>query len=75
VAGEANRKIFFTERSLDVSQGYRIFLGAPNLLDINIKMGEEAGGITLFSKRMLSLFHRDRVIEGATNTYVLIAES
>ena len=74
LSGEANRKIFFANRSLDV-QGYQIFMGgAPNLHDIDVNK-HESGVVTEFTKRVSSLLHRDRVIEGATNTYCFIAEN
>lgn len=65
MAGEANRKIFFNDRNLDISEGYRLFLGGiPDLQDINVNTGDESLAATDFVKRVSGLLHKDRIIEG-----------
>ena len=75
VAGEANRKIFFNDRNLDI-EGFQIFLGgAPNLQEINVSMDDESQVGTTFAKRVLDLLHRDRVIEGASASLLMFSLS
>ena len=70
MAGEENRKIFFSDRNLDLSEGYRILLGGvPDVKDINIKTGD----ISDFIKRLLLLFRKERIDEGAPIVYVSIS--
>ena len=63
VAGEANRKIFFGDRNLGFSEGYRIFTGGiPNLEDVK---DDHHFDKSESIKRLLSLFRRERINEGA----------
>ena len=63
MAGEANRKVFFGDRNLDLSEGYRIFLGGiPKIEDV--KDGHQSDTSDLI-KRLLALFRKERINEGA----------
>ena len=70
MAGEENRKIFFNDRSLGLSEGYSIFLGGiPRLEDIKYKTDD----VSVFIKRLLLLFRRERINEGAPTVYAPIS--
>jgi hypothetical protein len=61
---EEGRKIFFNEKNFNMEEGYRILGGPiPNPRDINIKTVE--GGAAPFVKHVLSLFRKDRMMDGA----------
>ncbi|THH10817.1 hypothetical protein EW146_g8249, partial [Bondarzewia mesenterica] len=61
VRGEEARKAFFSERSLDFTEGYRILRGgAPELEDLDIR-SENRGDMTWFSKHALQLLTKDRL--------------
>ncbi|KAF8802731.1 cytochrome P450 [Phlegmacium glaucopus] len=63
VAGEANRKIFFNDWSLDVGEGYLYLLGGiPNLEDIDVTMDGPRDAAE-FIKRLLLLLQKERVSE------------
>jgi hypothetical protein len=63
MAGEANRKIFFNDRNLAFSEAYQTLLGGqPNLEDINHNLDTE---VSAFIKRLLLLFRKERINEGA----------
>lgn len=67
VAGEANRKIFFNDWSLGLSEGYLHLLGGiPNLEDIDVIMDGPRDSAE-FIKRLLLLLQKERVNEGGTN--------
>jgi len=65
LTGEQARKLFYTNNSLDISEGYRILQGgAPRIEDINI--GEDfelkrQEGV----KRIHGLFRKERVAESS----------
>jgi sterol 14-demethylase len=60
VAGEANRKIFFNDRSLGLIEGYRILVGGiPSIKHINRDTGE----ISELIKRLALLLRRERINE------------
>ena len=66
MAGEENRKVFFGDRNLGLSEGYQIFLGGiPRLEDINIKHVSDTSDLI---KRLILLFRKERIDEGATNS-------
>jgi hypothetical protein len=68
MAGEANRKIFFGDRDLSLNDGYQIFLaGIPKLKDIN---HDHYTDVSEFIKRLLLLFRKERINEGALTVYV-----
>ena len=68
MAGEANRKIFFGDKNLGLSEGYQILLGgAPKLKDIKKK---DPTDLSESNKRLLLLFRRERINEGAPTVYV-----
>lgn len=65
MAGETNRKIFFNNRSLDISEGYRILSGGiPRLEDVELD-GAEARDMPEGMKTLLLLLRKERVNEGA----------
>ena len=70
MAGEANRKVFFGDRNLVLSEGYRILLGGiPKLKDIdNVHYSEP----TERMKRLLLLFRKERINEGALTVYYIL---
>ena len=68
MSGEANRKIFFGDRNLGLSEGYQILLGGvPKVEDIhpNFDTPEKSEQI----KRLLLLFRKERINEGALTVY------
>ena len=68
MAGEANRKIFFGDRNLGLSEGYRILFGAaPKLKDIVL---DKHADISELNKQLLLLFRRERIDGGAPKVYV-----
>jgi hypothetical protein len=68
MAGEANRRIFFGNRNLGLSEGYRILFGAtPKLKDIDLDKYEDTSELV---KRLLLLLRRERIDEGAPKVYV-----
>lgn len=74
MAGEANRRIFFNDRNLDLNAGARIFLGAiPRLRDIAVDT-DEPRGVSEFIKQLSLLLDKERIDEGAPMLrYVFIA--
>lgn len=75
MAGEANRKIFFTNGSFDVAEGYRIFSGGiPSIEDIQVD-DKEVKDIPEVLKRLLLLLRKERVAEGALKLYVYVPTS
>jgi sterol 14-demethylase len=61
LTGEQSRKVFFNDNSLDMSEGYRILMGAaPSLNDIDISTDFETKRQEKI-KRLLTLFRKDRV--------------
>ena len=65
MSGEANRKIFYNDRNLDLS-GYKILLGGvPNLQDIATYTEAPPQDVDAGLKRLASLFRKERVEEGA----------
>jgi hypothetical protein len=74
MSGEANRKIFFNDGSLDPFEGYRLFFGGvPTLKDINVNPDAPHHG-TAFFKRLILLQRKERVSEGAPSFYIFISE-
>lgn len=69
MAGEENRKIFFNDRNLGLSEGYHILAGIPKLQDID----HNADGVPELLKRLLLLFRKERISEGAPTVYVFIS--
>ena len=68
MAGEENRKVFFGDRNLDLSEGYRILLGGvPKLEDIKHTHHADTSD---FIKRLLLLFRKERINEGAPTVCV-----
>ena len=68
MTGEANRKIFFGDRNLALSEGYRILLGGiPRLEDIDNDHHSDAPERI---KRLLLLLRKERINEGALTVYV-----
>ena len=64
MAGEANRKVFFNDRNLDLS-GYRILLGGlPRLEDINMDSSLK-DQVPEHVKRILLLSRTERLADGA----------
>lgn len=54
--------MFFNNSSLDVSEGYKIFLGgAPRIEDINVSVENAEGD---FFKRLHFVLQKDRIREG-----------
>jgi hypothetical protein len=67
MSGEANRKFFFGDRNLAFSEGYKILLGGiPRLEDIQHDPESEKSD---FIKRLLLLFRKERINEGALTVY------
>jgi len=63
IKGEAARKAFFDDRSLDFIEGYRILMGgAPRLKDIDAPT-ELKEDVSWFNKQLFHLFHKDRLTE------------
>jgi hypothetical protein len=70
MAGEANRKIFFSDRNLGLSEGYTILFGAaPKLEDLDLDPDHHTD-ISEFIKRLLLLFRRERIDGGEPKYYV-----
>jgi hypothetical protein len=68
LAGEANRKVFFGDRNLSLTEGYLILFGAvPKLEDINVDHNSD---LPEFMKRLLLLFRKERINEGAPTVYI-----
>ena len=68
MAGEANRKIFFTDHNLGLSEGYKLFLsGIPKLEDVNPNHNSDTSDL---KKRLLLLFRKERINEGAVTVDV-----
>ena len=68
MAGEANRKIFFGDRNLGLSEGYQILYGAtPQLKDIDLDKSTDNSD---FIKQLLLLFRRERIDQGAPTAYI-----
>ena len=68
MAGEANRKIFFSDRNLGLAEGYQIlFGGVPKLKDIDL---DHHTDIPELNKRLLLLLRRERIDGGAPKVYV-----
>ena len=73
MSGEENRKIFFNDRGLDITQGYDILrAGGPDLKYIN---GSGVNGPADFIKRLLLLLRKERVNEGLSTFCIFIAQS
>ena len=67
MSGEENRKIFFNDRNLSLDEGYKILLGGiPNLQDIK---SDYSVDIPEYNKRLLLLFRKERINEGAPTVY------
>ena len=70
MAGEANRKIFFNDRSLGLSEGYRILSGAaPRIEYINRDTDESSES----KKRLALLLRRERIDEGTNQPMYSLA--
>ena len=68
MAGEENRKVFFGDRNLGLSEGYQILFGdIPKLEDIKIEYVSDTPALT---KRLILLFRKERIDEGTTTAYV-----
>ena len=68
MAGEENRKVFFSDRNLGLSEGYQILFGdIPRIEDIKI---EYVSDTSASIKRLILLFRKERIDEGATTVYV-----
>ena len=75
MSGEANRKIFFNDRDLNLAQGFQILRGgAPDLEDIDIN-GHGVNGPADFIKRLLLLLRKERVNEGLSTFCIRIAQT
>ena len=75
MSGEENRKIFFSDRGLDLTQGFQILRGgAPDLNDININ-GSGFKDPVDFIKRLLLLLRKERVNEGLSTFCIFIAQT
>jgi hypothetical protein len=71
LSGEENRKIFLNDRNLDLAEGYRILSGGiPKISDIKHK---EDSDVSDFIKRLVLLFRKERINEGAATVYVSIS--
>ena len=72
MAGEENRKIFFNDRSLDLGEGVRFFIGSiPKLDDIKVNFIDAPSD---FIKHLSLLFRRERINEGAPSfLYIFFA--
>jgi hypothetical protein len=69
MAGEANRKIFFNNQNLDLSEGYRILLGgAPNVRDIINVNADTPQATTESFRLLLLLLRKERVNDGAPDS-------
>ena len=56
--------MFFNEKSLDFNEGYNILMGGfPDLGDINVESDRQEKNDE-FIKRILTLIHKDRLVEG-----------
>ena len=65
LSGENSRKVFFDDKSLDASQGYRILMGgAPNLECIDVGKVETAR--QEFIKDLLLLLRKDRLVDSSS---------
>jgi hypothetical protein len=67
MAGEANRKVFFNDRSLSLSQGYRILLGGVPTLEYIKPENASHDDSTELIKRLALLLRRERINEGTNN--------
>ena len=68
MAGEANRKVFFGDRNLGLTEGYQILMGGvPRLDDIFDNHYSDKPELV---KRLLILFRKERINEGATTVYI-----
>ena len=68
MTGEANRKIFFSDRNLGFTEGYQILRGGiPKIEDIHPNHNSDS---SQFIKRLLLLFRKERINEGALTVYV-----
>ena len=76
MSGEDARKIFFSDQGLDLTDGYKMLQGgAPRLEEINVQPEEGDLKIdTKFLKRVLLLFHKDRILDGMRNTYLQLIQ-
>ncbi|KAJ7074289.1 cytochrome P450 [Mycena amicta] len=62
LSGEDGRKLFFSEKNLNMDEGYKILGGPiPRPEDINLPRVEDASGP--FVKHVLSLFRKDRLVD------------
>ncbi|KDQ52157.1 hypothetical protein JAAARDRAFT_40504 [Jaapia argillacea MUCL 33604] len=63
LSGEEGRRVFFTDKSLDFSEGYKILMGgAPRLEDIKVKQAPaEQEGVSWFNKRVALLLRKERL--------------
>ncbi|KAJ7739687.1 cytochrome P450 [Mycena maculata] len=62
ISGEEGRKVFFSEKSFNPEEGYKILGGpAPRPRDINISSVEESNGP--FIRHVLNLFRKDRMMD------------
>ncbi|KAF8804683.1 cytochrome P450 [Phlegmacium glaucopus] len=60
MAGEANRKMFFNDRRLNMTEGYKILAGGiPNLSDIDVDAREPG----VFLKQLSLLIRKERITE------------
>ena len=74
MSGEENRKIFFNDRGLDLSEGYQILRGGVDLKDIN-NNGSGVIGRANFIKVLLLLLRKERVNEGSSIFCIFIAQT
>lgn len=66
--------MFFSERSLSLGEGYRIFAGGiPDIEDVKLNDGAEARDIDAFEaaiiKRLSLVLRRERINEGGVEFY------
>ncbi|EIN08262.1 hypothetical protein PUNSTDRAFT_143902 [Punctularia strigosozonata HHB-11173 SS5] len=62
--GEEGRKVFFNDKSLDFTEGYRILMGgAPRLEEID-KAGEGTDDVSWFNKHLATLLRKERLADG-----------
>ncbi|KDQ54410.1 hypothetical protein JAAARDRAFT_135628 [Jaapia argillacea MUCL 33604] len=65
LSGDEGRKVFFTDKNLDFTEGYKILMGgAPRLDDIAVERDVDDTSVTWFNKRLATLLRKERLEAG-----------